>query len=131
MAEEPVEANPFQEPELPQEEDGKKKKREDPRQGLPTTVDIVEASVPMQLDTTRREDPNNQYIKYTGVATVRIMTEDDWNRVGVDDFTKYCEWNYLNKKMLPRSIFTDKALQYLLRQDDRFRMITVESGINE
>ena len=100
-------------------------KQEDPRQGLPATVNVQQASSPMQLDNTKRQDPNGQYIKYNGVGTVRIMTPQDWKNVGVES-DKYFEWNYLNKKQIPRSAFSDEELQYLLRIDGRFELVTAE-----
>ena len=33
---------------------------------------------------------------------------------------EYVEWNALNGMCVPRSIFTDKALDYLLNKDGRF-----------
>lgn len=103
----------------------KAKANQDPRQGLPTTVRVEEASAPMDLDRTQRSDPKNQYIQYDGIGTVRHMTQEDWKRVGVDS-DQYCEWNYFNKKRLPRSMFSDAELQYLLRVDRRFSLVTVE-----
>lgn len=98
---------------------------EDPRKGLPTSVVVEEATTPMELDRTKRIDANGQYIEYIGVGLVRQLTPADWAAAFVDDFSEFCEWNIYNKKRLPRSLFTDKALQYLLRVDGRFRLITV------
>lgn len=90
----------------------------DPRQGLPPSVQVVEAPGPMDL-----QGPipgaTGPWIKYIGVATVRIMDAKAWEEAGVAS-EKYCEWNYLNNKRLPRSMFTDHELQYLLRVDRRF-----------
>lgn len=121
----PVEFTGQTEQPKPGTEKDKEKPKGDPRQGLPTNVVVEEASAPMDLDRTVREDPKNQYIQYNGVGTVRIMAAEDWKRVGVDS-QQYCEWNYFNKKRLPRSSFSDAELQYLLRQDDRFALVTIE-----
>lgn len=82
----------------------------------------VTASAPMDL---ARVDPNAKgpWIQYNGQATVRIITPHDWKQAGVDS-NKYCEWNYLNSKRLPRSMFSDEELQYLLRVDGRFSLET-------
>jgi hypothetical protein len=99
----------------------KEEEKKDPRQGLPTSVKVESASAPMKL---RTPDPKAKgpWIQYNGVGTVRIMTQPDWAQAGVDS-NKYCEWNYLNKKRLPRNIFTDDELQYLLRVDGRFSLV--------
>lgn len=98
----------------------------DPRQGLPASVAVEEASGPMKLDDTKRVDPAGQYIQYDGVALVRIMDEDGWNAVNVES-DEYFEWNYLNSKRIPRSSFSDEQLQYLLRVDGRFSLVNVDS----
>lgn len=92
----------------------------DPRQGLPPTVH-VETGPPLQL---QPEDPNAKgpWVVYTGVGTVRYMTPKDWADQGVDS-QKHCEWSSMNHKRLPRSIFTDAELQYLLRKDGRFKLV--------
>lgn len=92
-----------------------------PRQGLPETVALEEAAGPMQL---ARPDPKatGPWIQYNGIGTVRIMDEATWRAAGVDS-TKYCQWNGLNKMRLPRSIFNDEELQYLLRVDRRFSLV--------
>lgn len=83
-------------------------------------VKEVTYSQPYEL---AQSDPNAKgpWIQYNGVATVRILTPSDWAAAGVKS-TKYCEWNYLNNKRLPRSMFTDEELQYLLRIDGRFSL---------
>lgn len=128
---EPQEASPIQEPEVPNLKKKREEKKEDIRQGLPSSVQVEVASAPMELDTRQRKDPRNQYIEYTGIGTLRVMTAVDWATVGVDDFTEYCEWNYFNKKRIPRTIFSDKALQYLLRQDGRFKLVEVDPEEDE
>lgn len=107
-----------------------KKGDEDPTHGLSEKIpglQVSEGNSPMNLDTKNKDasDPNNQFIKYTGQGTVRIMGPDEWKAANVDS-NDYCEWNYLNRMMIPRSSFTDAQLQYLLRIDDRFELVTVE-----
>lgn len=101
--------------------DAEEKKKD--RQGLPPTVEVEIASAPMQL---KPKDPGAKgpWIQYNGVGTVRVMTPEDWASLGTEG--PYCEWNYLNEKRLPRSIFTDEQLQYLLRQDGRFSLVEDE-----
>lgn len=93
----------------------------EPRHGLPEPILVETASAPMQLQT---ESPGAKgpWIKYTGIGTVRVMNAQAWADAGVDS-SKYCEWNYLNKKRLPRSRFNDQELQYLLRVDGRFELV--------
>jgi hypothetical protein len=104
---------------------------EDPRQGLPPTVAVVEPAPGQSLppvkftETAPKVDPKGQYIKYIGVATLRVMGPKEWAAAGVNSTASF-EWNYLNKKRIPRSAFTDEQLQYLLRVDDRFQLVTEE-----
>lgn len=97
-------------------------KPEDETPSLPTLPGAREviAATPMRLEL---PDPNAKgpWIQYNGPATVRIMTPQDWAAAGVVS-NKYAEWNYLNSKRLPRSLFSDEELQYLLRVDDRFSL---------
>lgn len=94
---------------------------DDPRKGLPANVIVEEAPAPMSLQTANPL-ATGPWIKYKGVATVRILTQKDWAAVGVNSST-YAEWNYLNEKKLPRSMFSDEELQYLLRVDGRFELV--------
>lgn len=83
-------------------------------------VKEVTYSQPMDL---AQLDPNAKgpWIQYNGVATVRIMDRRAWAQASVKS-DKYCEWNYMNGKRLPRSMFNDEELQYLLRVDGRFSL---------
>jgi len=98
----------------------------DPRQGLPASVNVQEANTPFVPDATKRKDPSGKYVQYNGVGTVRIMGPAEWAAANVpsDD---YHEWNYLNHKRIPLSSFSDEQLQYLLRVDDRFEVVTIDS----
>lgn len=100
--------------------------KNNPRQGLPESValDVPAQGVtqgPIQL---QPPSPlaNGPWIQYNGVATLRYMDENAWRSVGVDS-KKYCQWNGLNKMRLPRSMFSDEELQYLLRVDGRFSLV--------
>jgi len=99
---------------------------EDPRKGLPPSVQVVDATTPFLLQEAKPADPKGQYIKYIGVGTVRTMGPDEWKAAHVDS-QDYFEWNYLNKKLIPRSVFSDEQLQYLLRVDDRFELVELDS----
>lgn len=89
--------------------------------GLPPNVKIETADEPMEL---KLPDPNAKgpWIQYDGVAILRYMDAAAWAAADVPS-TTYYEWNYLNKKRLPRSIFSDEELQYLLRRDGRFSLV--------
>lgn len=104
--------------------DAKAKQNQDPRQGLPANVVVQENQPLMEL---QPADPNAEgpWIQYNGVGTVRIMDESDWARQGIDS-KNYYEWNPLNRKRLPRSVFTDAELTYLLRHDGRFSLVEDE-----
>lgn len=99
----------------------------DERQGLPSTVAVSTESTPFFPDATKREDPKGRYVKYTGVGTVRQMTPSMWKEAHVDSDNSF-EWNFLNHKQLPLSIFTDAELQYLLRVDGRFEIVEAEKA---
>jgi len=88
----------------------------------PQMPGVQEVLMPQAMDL-QEQDPTAKgpWIQYNGVATVRIITPSDWVAAGVQS-RKYCEWNYLNGKRLPRSMFNDEELQYLLRVDGRFSL---------
>lgn len=90
-------------------------------QGLPPSVLVEKASTPMRLE---RPDPKatGPWVAYRGVATVRVFTAADWARVGIDSTKRY-EWNALNHKKLPKSIFSKEQLDYLLNIDRRFVLV--------
>lgn len=86
---------------------------------------VETASAPLNLVP---PDPNatGPWIEYTGIATVRIINALDWKAIGIDS-DLYCEWNYLNAKKLPKSLFNEKQLTYLLSTDGRFQLVDDES----
>lgn len=98
--------------------------QDDPRQGLPSNVNVTVENTPAVLDTTKRTSAKGQYIQYNGVGTVRVMGPDEWAAAGVES-DDYFEWNYLNDKRIPRESFSDQQLQYLLRIDDRFELVEI------
>lgn len=90
----------------------------------PTLPGAREITMPTAMELQQPEfGTKGPWIQYNGVATVRILTRNDWAAAGVAS-DKYCEWNYLNNKRLPRSMFNDQELQYLLRVDGRFSLET-------
>ncbi len=99
-----------------------KNKKDDERQGLPDTVKVETASAPMKLSGLDYKNSDGPWIEYTGVATVRRMGPEEWAAANINS-QDYFEWNYLNHKRIPRKVFTDEQLQYLLRVDDRFRLV--------
>ena len=93
----------------------------DELQGLPESVQIEKASAPLNLhapDYTAK----GPWIKYDGVATVRIITMRDWTSAGIEG-TQEVQWNYLNHMRLPKSQFTEQELHYLLEVDGRFSLV--------
>lgn len=88
------------------------------------SIPVVEASQPMRLEP---PDPHatGPWIVYNGPATVRVIDEKGWAALGLPG--KRCEWNYLNKRRLPKSLFSQEQLNYLLHVDGRF----VESDTTE
>jgi hypothetical protein len=99
----------------------KQKKNDDPRQGLPDSVKVEEANTLLEL---QPGDPTaaGPWVQYDGIATVRVITQSDWQEMGIDS-DKEVQWNYLNKKRVPISRFSDEELQYLLRCDGRFSVV--------
>lgn len=95
-------------------------------ENIPPDVQVETASAPLNLVPA---DPNAKgpWIEYTGIATVRILSAEDWKTLGIDS-DLYCEWNYLNGNRLPKSMFNEEQLNYLLTQDDRFQLVEDESG---
>lgn len=66
--------------------------------------------------------PEGPQVRYVGMATRRILTPVDWERVGVDDTEhKTFVWDLTNAKQIDRSEFSEKQLEYL-RSDDRFEV---------
>lgn len=59
-------------------------------------------------------------VRYIGATTRRILTIEDWRNVGAEG-QKAAEWNFENNFRLPKSMFNEKALEYL-KKDDRFRV---------
>lgn len=103
---------------------------EDPRQGLPANVQVENATTPFPVDTKKQVDPEGKYIKYIGPALIRVMDQASWKAGGVDCETEY-QWNSFNHKRLPMSAFNDAQLQYLLRVDDRFKLVLVDKDGKE
>lgn len=64
-------------------------------------------------------DARGPWVKYDGIATLRIMDERAWRSAGVDS-ARYVEWNCLNNMRVPMASFTQAELDYLLRRDGRF-----------
>lgn len=93
---------------------------------LEIPISVETASAPLNLVP---PDPNatGPWVEYTGIATVRIITKLDWQAIGIDS-DLYCEWNYLNAKRLPESMFSREQLVYLLSTDGRFQLVEDESG---
>lgn len=96
----------------------------DPRKGLPANVRVEEVNAPTEL---ALPDPlaKGPWIQYNGVGTLRYLDEAAWKEAGIDS-DLYVEWNYLNHKRIPVSKFSDQQLQYLLRCDGRFSVVTDE-----
>jgi hypothetical protein len=94
---------------------------EDERQGLPPSVRVEHAEAPMVLQP-EKKNSKGPWIKYNGVATVRVMGPKEWAEQGIVCSETY-EWSYMNKKRLPRSLFNDEQLQYMLRVDGRFSLV--------
>lgn len=66
--------------------------------------------------------PDGPQVYYIGPATRRILTPEDWERVGVDDVEhKTYVWDISNSKMIPKKDFSPKQLAYLT-VDDRFEI---------
>lgn len=93
----------------------------DELQGLPESVKVEQASAPLVL-----QQPDysatGPWIKYDGVATVRIITMRDWTSAGING-TQEVQWNYLNHMRLPKSQFSEEELHYLLNVDGRFSLV--------
>lgn len=85
----------------------------------------VDDSRPAPLPKAPEYDPDEpgEYIKYTGYATLRIITPSAWKQVGVHDMGRK-EWNHLNKYKVPKSEFSQHAIRYLLEQDGSFELVT-------
>lgn len=66
------------------------------------------------------EQPEGPQVRYVGLASRRVLTPEDWERVGVDDTEhKTYVWDIKNAMMIPLSEFSAKQIEYL-KLDDRF-----------
>ena len=92
-------------------------------QGLPegTKVEITNIPTTLQQPLVGADGP---WIKYVGIATLRILGPSDWKRVGTEG--NYHEWNYLNNMRQPKSEFNEKQLHYLLNLDGDFVEVEVD-----
>lgn len=95
----------------------------------PFAAAVEMASTPMKLDLPQK-DAKGPWVEYTGVATVRVLTEKDWADQGINSTKRY-QWNYLNQKRLPKSIFSEDELHYLLEVDGRFKLTETSSDTTE
>lgn len=84
-------------------------------------VKVEESSEPVKLQEPH-PDSRGPWVRYDGVATLRIMDSNAWKQAGIKS-EKYVEWNYLNEKKVPVSEFTEQELDYLLRRDGRFSKV--------
>jgi hypothetical protein len=77
-------------------------------------------------------DPNatGPWVEYIGVATVRILNKADWSSLGIDS-DLVCQWNFLNRKRLPKSLFNDAQLHYMLKVDGRFQLVDDDGTVIE
>lgn len=83
----------------------------------------TETVAPEETAVVADEQSQGGYVKYTGVATRRILTTDDWARVGAKDHPQV-EWTFSNGFAVPLSVFSKEALGYL-KIDDGFEIVSV------
>lgn len=62
------------------------------------------------------------FIQYIGSATRRIITEADWESIGVKS-GKDVEWSFKNEFKVNSKKFTKAQIKYLLQTDGRFQAV--------
>lgn len=81
----------------------------------------TEAQVPAPVSKPATAPAPEKFVEYIGPATRRILTVEDWKRVGADDMDKVVEFGFANQRKVALSEFTAKAIAYL-KIDDRFEV---------
>lgn len=74
-------------------------------------------------------EPELKDIQYTGEASLRTITKEDWLTLGIehDDL----EWNFHNNFRIPAEDISDGARSYLLKKDGRFKLVAAEEDSEE
>ncbi len=54
--------------------------------------------------------------------SIRIIRKEQWESIGIHDQVGV-EWNEENNFRLPKELFTEQALAYLLKQDNGFELV--------
>lgn len=62
---------------------------------------------------------DKRVVRYRGTATRRVITADDWKRLGVKD-QPTTEWNFKNGFVIPVSDFAPGALDHIQKDDKLF-----------
>lgn len=89
------------------------------------TTDISANEEAIQLT---EEKPVTEYIEYVGPASQREIKKEHWEQIGVNDMDD-CYWTFGNGFKLPKEIFSEGALNYLLNEirknkSHSFRIVT-------
>lgn len=81
----------------------------------------AEVAAPPVLNMDDDNRPANNYVRYVGAATRRVLTAEDWERVGIEG--KPATWHMGNGLMLPVSQFSQEQIDYLVNVDGRFQVV--------
>lgn len=92
---------------------------------VPTKNSILETSSTDNTESAEDSASSQEYIKYTGDASRREITKEDWAAIGVKA-SKDTNWTFANGFKLPKKDFPPEALKYLLNTpgETNFRVVT-------
>lgn len=103
----------------------------------PATPDVKEdakapAKAETKVETTKAStsaDAPIQDVKYTGQASLRTISKEDWLSLGIEH--EGVEWNFHNNFRVPAEDLTDGAIKYLTKKDGRFELVDAEDDVED
>lgn len=88
-----------------------------------TTASKPAVSEADQVDDTVQapSKPKSKFVVYTGDATRRILSPEDWERVGLKGENNV--WGFHNSFRVPAEDFTNDQIEYLTKTDGKFKVV--------
>ena len=73
-------------------------------------------------DTVKTAKPaKGKFVVYTGDATRRILSPEDWERAGLKGENNV--WGFHNSFRIPAEDFTNDQIEYLVKTDGKFKVV--------